>query len=117
MNKNIVLTCFLFGCWLKFFPGAFGIIGRGIWLGIVITWMLLCAGGILHYLFDKKNAVKIYKKQLTPDMRQRWILYNLTALVSFTICGEITIALVYIFTSVVYMIMVIESTRPQMDNH
>lgn len=107
MKNDLVLGYFLFGCWTKFIGGPIGTIGHGIWLGMVITWVILCFLGIM-YFFTNEDAVKKWGKKKLPDIFiQHWQVYNLLALVSYSLCKEFSVSLLFLLTSVVFMFIVI----------
>lgn len=109
MKNDIVLGYFLFGCWTKFIEGPTGIIGHGIWLGMVITWIMLNFLGIMYFITNEDSVKKWSKKKLPEVFIQQWQIYNLMALVSFSIAKEFYVSLFFLLTSIVFMLIVMST--------
>lgn len=102
-TKKIVMYYGIFGCWTKFIPGVVGHIMFGIWLTMVLFWVIINAFGIGAYLLDKCTINKELIKNLTTAEMRVWHVNNLMAVCSYVICGEFLIALTFALTSGVFM--------------
>lgn len=104
MNTKKILSYYgIFGCWTKFIPGALGHALFGIWLAFVLFWIIVNAAGIICYLSDKKRIGKEIARTLNIIEMRIWHVYNLLAVCSYVICGEILVALALVLTSWMFM--------------
>ena len=100
MNTRKILTYYgIFGCWAKFIPGALGHILFGIWLGLVLFWIFINAGGVAIYLINSSTVGNEAAKTMSLDDVKLWHVYNLMAICSYLVCYEILVALTFALTS------------------
>ena len=105
MNTRKILTYYgMFGCWTKFIPGVLGQVLFGLWLALVLFWMIVNAGGIVCYLLDKTRIGEAAKNMNIEEMRV-WHVNNLLAICSYVVCYEIWVALAFALTSGLFMVI------------
>jgi hypothetical protein len=104
MNTKKILTYYgIFGCWTQFVPGPLGKMLYGVWLTVVLFWIIVNAAGIFCYLMDKTNLKKEACNVISLAEIRIWHIYSLLALCSFVVCGEFYVALAFVLTSVLFM--------------
>lgn len=106
MNTKKILTyCGIFGCWTQFIPGPLGKMLYGVWLTLVLFWIIVNAAGLFCYFIDKTNLKKEACAVMDVAEMRIWHIYNLLALCSFAVCGEFYVALAFALTSVLFMLI------------
>ena len=114
MLDKMIIAFFIFGCWAKFIPDTIGFLMFNIWYVLVLFWMILNGLGVFSFFFSKNQNIRAFCERLDPAMENRWVAYNLMAVISFCAANCWTVATAYVMTSVLFMILTI-STKKDID--
>lgn len=112
-TKRLTLLFFIFGCYAKFVPNVIGMLGYNAWKVIVIFWIVINAGGVLHHLLNPKYITKLARAQINEEMSSKWLAYNTIAAISYMMCNEWTMSLLFLMTSYLFMLIVLSHRKAQ----
>lgn len=110
MFEKFVLMFFIFGCWFQFLDSSIGYVAYNIWMVLVVAWILLNALSTLIWAVRKN---KNFDYPITPRVINHWMCLNLLSLVSFYMCGETIISILFVLTAVLFTLMVSVNSQPK----
>lgn len=103
-RNNLVLTFFIFGCWLKYIDWSIAFVAYNIWYVLLIAWSILSFIAFADGFYRKKG--KAMAKQLTMPEMEIWTMVTVMSLVSFLLCKEYLATLLFLMGHTAFFLFV-----------
>lgn len=111
MLDKVIIAFFMFGCWAKYIPGTLGFLGYNIWFVIALFWIVLNGLGVFNFFVNKNAGAKAFERIIDTPMENRWVAYNLVALISFCAADCWGMAFAFFMTSCLFMTLILVSKK------